>query len=110
MTSDWSCRSILQSEMQIWFRLVTMLHETTPEACIFHSKGMVLLKKVVYFRALPKSVCVCGGGGREPGHCDPSEPGPEHNLVGASAICYVSKIALMNTIAIYRVSQKKLSF
>ena len=53
--------------------------------------------QIFYSQADPK------GGGQPPPHCEPSgqsEPGPEHNLVGVSAIGYVSKITVINTIAI----------
>ena len=43
------------------------------------------------------------GIGKTPPHSEPSalsEPGSEHNLIGASAFGYVSKITVTNTIAI----------
>ena len=43
-------------------------------------------------------VCVGGAGHSEPSAL--SEPGSEHNLIGASAFGYVSKITVINTIAI----------
>ena len=56
-------------------------------------------KSNVHLRKKHKTADRKGGGHSEPSAL--SEPGSEHNLIGASAFGYVSKITVINTIAIW---------